>query len=442
MNNMGQQQVIDQPLGWLKQIPGNLFSLDAKPLLGSPPPFSWENFTSQLKSLLNADDLSIQPGDWQWRSKEDLFTGLGELIRGFSIGLVPLTGNVWWGMPERELSKLIHLLIHEIPSNTQIDTDFIKTFYRFLAVEVLNTFETVNNDKRLSTTLSSEEGLPSNDCLCLDITITIQQTSLHGRLFLSPEFRAAWTKHYQDPLNHINSPIAAGLEVTVHLEAARLYLTRSEWEQVSPGDFIILNKCSIDPEEKKGRVLLVIEGVPFFRAKLKQGNLKILEHPLHYEVDADMARNPDEHTEEDVDLGDDFNFDEEEAEFDEKNDAQTTKNADLSTASDKDTHEDTEHNFIEETEDNIEEEGIETSTEISEPSTVVKLEDIPLPIVVEVGRLNMSIKKLLELQPGNMLDLNISTDSGVDLVVHGKKIAHGELLRIGESLGIRVLEIS
>lgn len=66
---------------------------------------------------------------------------------------------------------------------------------------------------------------------------------------------------------------------------------------------------------------------------------------------------------------------------------------------------------------------------------------LPMNIVVEVGRLQMSLQKLLELQPGNLLELNLRPESGVDLVVNGKRIAKGELLLIGDALGVRILDI-
>lgn len=66
---------------------------------------------------------------------------------------------------------------------------------------------------------------------------------------------------------------------------------------------------------------------------------------------------------------------------------------------------------------------------------------VQMPVVVELARLQMTIQKLMELQPGNLLDLNVRPENGVDLVVNGKRIAKGELLLIGDVLGVRVLDI-
>ena len=53
----------------------------------------------------------------------------------------------------------------------------------------------------------------------------------------------------------------------------------------------------------------------------------------------------------------------------------------------------------------------------------------------------MSMQKLMEIEPGNTLELDVHPENGVDLVVNGRRIGKGELLRIGESLGVRILDI-
>jgi len=61
--------------------------------------------------------------------------------------------------------------------------------------------------------------------------------------------------------------------------------------------------------------------------------------------------------------------------------------------------------------------------------------------VIEIGQIQMTMEKLLLLEPGNVLDLNINPENGVDLVVNGKRIGKAELVRLGESIGIRILEL-
>lgn len=67
--------------------------------------------------------------------------------------------------------------------------------------------------------------------------------------------------------------------------------------------------------------------------------------------------------------------------------------------------------------------------------------EIPLSIVVEVGRLKMSMQTLMDLKPGNLVELDVMPESGIDLVVNGSRVAKGELLQVGDNLGIRILEL-
>ncbi|MBS0654315.1 MAG: FliM/FliN family flagellar motor switch protein, partial [Verrucomicrobia bacterium] len=75
------------------------------------------------------------------------------------------------------------------------------------------------------------------------------------------------------------------------------------------------------------------------------------------------------------------------------------------------------------------------------PTKPLTANDIPLSLVVELAQISLSAQKLLELQPGNLLDLEIEPESGVNLVVNGKIVGRGEILKIGESIGVRVLQI-
>lgn len=68
------------------------------------------------------------------------------------------------------------------------------------------------------------------------------------------------------------------------------------------------------------------------------------------------------------------------------------------------------------------------------------IQEVPLHVVVEAGRLKMSLRQLLDLAPGNLLELGITPESGVNLVVSGKVVGRGELIRVGETLGVRILE--
>ncbi|NDE82905.1 MAG: YscQ/HrcQ family type III secretion apparatus protein, partial [Chlamydiia bacterium] len=49
--------------------------------------------------------------------------------------------------------------------------------------------------------------------------------------------------------------------------------------------------------------------------------------------------------------------------------------------------------------------------------------------------------QLLELRPGNVLDLQVKPEQGVYVTVGGKRIARGELIKLGDVLGLKILKI-
>ena len=419
----------EQPFAWIRQIPGDLFQLDEKPLIGFPPAFDWNAFAVELGKSLQIKDLSFEPSTWQWRPREELFDGLGKEIRGLPLALAPLSGGVWWAMAEQEIKRLMATVLAN-QGNGDIDNDFIQAFYHFIAAEALNAFEKTIADKKLSASLAREEGLPDAHCLCMDVAINLSETTLHGRLFLSPELRSAWKQRYMPQKPNLSlSPMINSLDVIVNLEAGRIDLKLSEWKQIKTGDFLFLDNCSLDPDEDKGRVMLVINGIPCFRARIKQGSLKILEHPLYFEANKSMDA-PTNKDDEDLDLDSSADFDIDDISDSELNLEEAPKKAAAAAPAAKPAAKAAEAPAGE---------AVAATKVATAPLSV---EDVPLPVIIEVGRIQMAVKKLLELQPGNLLELDIHPESGVDLVVNGKRIARGELLRIGEALGVRILELS
>jgi len=67
--------------------------------------------------------------------------------------------------------------------------------------------------------------------------------------------------------------------------------------------------------------------------------------------------------------------------------------------------------------------------------------NLDITIIVEAARFKISLDKLMNLQVGNLIDLAVNPQAGVDLVVNGKKIARAELLNLGETLGVRILDL-
>ena len=68
--------------------------------------------------------------------------------------------------------------------------------------------------------------------------------------------------------------------------------------------------------------------------------------------------------------------------------------------------------------------------------------DVPLSVTVELGRTKKSIKDILELTNGSIVELDKLAGEPVDIQVNGKFLAKGEVVVIDENFGVRITEIA
>jgi flagellar motor switch protein FliN/FliY len=66
------------------------------------------------------------------------------------------------------------------------------------------------------------------------------------------------------------------------------------------------------------------------------------------------------------------------------------------------------------------------------------LMDIELPIVIELGRAQMSLKRILELGPGAIVEMDRLAGEPVDILINGKVVARGEVVVVDENFGVRI----
>lgn len=89
----------------------------------------------------------------------------------------------------------------------------------------------------------------------------------------------------------------------------------------------------------------------------------------------------------------------------------------------------------------------ETNDEISsaneKPSVenLKVLENIDIELTVEVGRAEITIRDLLRLNEGSVIELDRLAGDPLDILVNGTKIARGEVVMIGERFGVRFGEV-
>ena len=80
-------------------------------------------------------------------------------------------------------------------------------------------------------------------------------------------------------------------------------------------------------------------------------------------------------------------------------------------------------------------------THYVETQNISLILDVPLNVSVELGRTRKTIKEILELGPGSIIQLEKLAGEPVDILVNGKLIAKGEVVVIDENYGVRVTAI-
>jgi flagellar motor switch protein FliN len=69
------------------------------------------------------------------------------------------------------------------------------------------------------------------------------------------------------------------------------------------------------------------------------------------------------------------------------------------------------------------------------------LMDLTLPVAIELGRTNMLIRDILDLQRGSVVEFEKLASEPVDVLINGKKMAEGEVVVIEKHFGIRITNL-
>jgi flagellar motor switch protein FliN/FliY len=81
------------------------------------------------------------------------------------------------------------------------------------------------------------------------------------------------------------------------------------------------------------------------------------------------------------------------------------------------------------------------SATASTRSGIELLHGVSMDVTVELGRTRLSVRELLALTPGDVLELDRAAGSPADLLVNGRLIARGEVVVVDENFALRVTEI-
>ncbi|MES2273209.1 MAG: type III secretion system cytoplasmic ring protein SctQ [Chlamydiota bacterium] len=372
------------PLANLKKISSELVLQDEIPLFGNAPPLDLQKLSSLLASRFGVSDISIEPSEQGWRTKSELKSGLGRNLIVLPIALSPISAPIFWVMPRVDVAKFTSWMLNGKAKTRALSSEILQEgFYRYLMLEVLDAIQGTLPLQHLTLQLNEEEDLPEESAFCIDIEIRFDARSCWGRLIIPSEFRKSWVAHFaKSPSDYIPSELARTTEVVVGIKTGSVLLSQEELKKIKEGDFLLLDQGSYDAKRGSGIAVLMLGQTPLFNVKIKQNKIELVDYAFYYEDNMDQKTGG----------------------------AAPQKQA---------------------------------RSENSGPSEgeVVAIKELPMYVTVELARLKISLDKLMHLNPGNMLELPIHPDQSVSLTVNGQKIGKAELVYLGETLGLRILEI-
>lgn len=85
--------------------------------------------------------------------------------------------------------------------------------------------------------------------------------------------------------------------------------------------------------------------------------------------------------------------------------------------------------------------AFESNGRSGEVASLDILHDIPLEISVELGRVRMVVKDVLDIAAGSIIEIDKAAGEPVDVLVNGRLVARGEVVVIEDNFGVRITEI-
>lgn len=372
---------------WIRKVETLVAGETDVPMWGSIPAFPWEAFAKELSAALEIKPLKISAGTAEWKKGGSILTGMGRSPIQLAIEFSPLKGSFSLVFPSEDFAKISSWAIHPDAENSGFSDPYLqKGFFRFLCAEGIKALERLQTFPGLAPKLI-EMPLAKEDAYCIDIAIEHNGETVWGRMICPEAFQQEMKRHYSTDWNFsIPSTLYTSLYPILSLAAGRVKLPQEGWNKIQEGDFIILDHCSYYPNLKKGTFQLQCGGEPLFQVKAKEDSIKILDYAHYFE--------------------------------------ETTMDED---------------NFEDSFGTPGEEEAV--SVEDAPSGPLLSPKKVPISLTVEVARMKMGLDKLLKLKPGNVLELGVQVEKGVTLVANGECVGKGELVQIGDVIGVKITKL-
>lgn len=380
----------------------------------------WKMVSSIVANVLGIENVTIQATNVELLLEDVLINGFNSTqTTVLSVSVAPLQEQCFWILPQDTLNTLITLITGREGTGFG-DKERLEGFYIFLLTQILLDFNTqsVFQDLKVSC-YKFPDKVPHTPCFSIDISLNVEGQLFWGRLLIPKNLYQDITQHVTPATLTLPDSAIAQTPLELLCSIGSTHVSLTEWEQAHEGDLLLLDHCGVT--EGRGRGSLMLDSSVLFDVRIKNNEAKLLRYAFHdealpmYDDDdiSDLTSENDNFDEEIPDLSADDLQDDDDDHYSDSSWENSTSSA-------------------------------QTNPEISTPTLpeLSSAKKIPLKILVEVSRFTLSLDKVLQLAPGNVLALDTDPNLLVYLSTNGKRIAQGELVQIGEKMAVKITKTS
>ncbi|CAM0116755.1 hypothetical protein [Rhabdochlamydiaceae symbiont of Dictyostelium giganteum] len=399
------------PYNWTQRVELSLKDASLLPEEDNYFSFPWNQAAESIQDALQLSSLKLKPTKQKWKKASSFLKGMGENPVIYTFEVYPLQEKIFIVLSQEDVLKLTSTAFFAENSPITLSSPELRQgFYQFLLLKVLHALDQLSCLAKTSLRMLQPESLPQDEGLCINVLSEVNETVLEARVICSrPLVNAA--KEYAPLQEHfLLSEKMAPLELSLSRSIGKTALTSSALDTLEVGDFVILDECSFDPLKKQGIFVASLGKHPLFEGGVNTEQSTLtkcifttlepavpLNQPL---IDSQVF------FEEKVSSEDVIDIDAVDLELD----------LDIEDAPSQ-------------------EEPLEESVPASLP-----IPEVLLSLECHISPLTLSLQTLLHLHHEKTLDESPTKSDVVTLVHEGKQIAQGELIKLGEMVGVRILE--
>ena len=392
---------------WLHKAVPEIFDTLSLSERGTLPTFPLDEIANSLKESLQLSDFSISIEKMDFIDGDLFFKGLGTKTLSIPLTLSPLSGIFHLVMGTKDTQTLISQMEKGEDDSNKIlieNESVVKGLYTYFITEVIDSIMQKGVYPDLSLKIC-EGTIKEFSAYAIDLLIHVNGSFLPARLLVPDPFYKAIQNHFTFiPPTLDNLENIPDVSIPVTIKTGSIDFSLQEVKDIEKGDFLILHNSFYKPSEKKGSFQMLIGSYPIFQAKMQKDGIKILDY-LYFYNEENMDEN-----EQISPLGENFN----------------DKILDESEIED-----------VLENEELIEDEMSEDCLIAPEKTNLSK---VSLTMNMEIARFSLSLEELKKMTPGYKLPIPINPRH-VNLVIAGKSIGTGEIIELGDTIGVKVTKL-